>query len=140
MLKRRVAARPAVDAVDRRSLLVAAHAPAVERAVRVAAEHAGLLQLGEKTLDLRDPAADQIGELRRRHRPAVDKQRPMRARLVHQAQHLDPQPPRGERTHAQGGVGAPVGREEFEPGLFNDISKKLGAQILLPLVGEGGPT
>ena len=55
-LKRRVAARPAIDAVDRGSLLVAAHTPAVERAIRVAAEHAGLLQFGQKPLDLRDPA------------------------------------------------------------------------------------
>ena len=137
-LKRRVAAGLAIVAVGARLGGVAAHPPAVERPVVVAAEHAGLLQLGEIALDLGRRRADQIGELRRADRPRVDQQRAMRPRLVHQAQHLDPQAARRQRAHPQHRIGPPVGGEEFEPGLLHVVSKRVG-RSLLPLVGEGGP-
>lgn len=104
--------------------LVTDHA-AADDVLAISVEYAGLVKLGHKRFGLTGRQPCQARKLTVRERLAVHPQIAARLCLVHDTEHFHPKPACAYGAHAQGWVGAPVSRIEFEPGTAHDSATSL---------------
>lgn len=97
---------------------IAAHAPRIDRSIRITGEHRHSLKLDQESraLFLRD--ASKPCQLFPVRSLAFDEQRAAWYSYMHQCHHLHPKPASCNRAATQSLVRAPIGRIEFHPRLF----------------------